>query len=189
MLDRRHFLAAGGASLALASLGLPADALAATGLKLGQPQPFSFERLAALAESLAAQPFVAATPLPAGVLDRIDYEAHGKIRFDPDSALFRDGPGNFPVTFFHLGRFFPNPVRMHLLETAAGDSFAREILYDPGYFDMPADSPARKLPPGAGFAGFRFQESRLGDPKQLDWKKNDWVAFLGASYFRAIGEL
>ena len=23
----------------------------------------------------------------------------------------------------------------------------------------------------------------------LDWKKNDWVAFLGASYFRAIGEL
>jgi len=189
MLDRRHFLAAGGTSLALASLGLPADALAATGLKLGQPQPFSFERLAALAESMAAQPFVAATPLPAGVLDRIDYEAHGKIRFDPDSALFRDGPGNFPVTFFHLGRFFPNPVRMHLLETAVGDSFAREILYDPGYFDMPADSPARKLPPGAGFAGFRFQESRLGDPKQLDWKKNDWVAFLGASYFRAIGEL
>ena len=157
MLDRRHFLAAGGTSLALASLGLPADSLAATGLKLGQPQPFSFERLTALAESLAGQPQAAATPLPAGVLNSIDYEAHGKIRFDADSALFRDGPGNFPVTFFHLGRFFPAPVRMHLLETAAGDSFAREILYDPGYFDMPADSPARKLPPGAGFAGFRFQ--------------------------------
>ena len=37
-----------------------------------------------------------------------------------------------------------------------------------------------------GFAGFRFQEARSG---HLDWRKNDWVAFLGASYFRAIGEL
>jgi glucans biosynthesis protein len=51
---------------------------------------------------------------------------------------------------------------------------------------MPADSPARKLPDNSGFAGFRFQEARTG---KLDWRKNDWVAFLGASYFRAIGEL
>jgi glucans biosynthesis protein len=54
---------------------------------------------------------------------------------------------------------------------------------------MPADSPARKLPRGSGFAGFRFQESRLGDQQVKDWRKNDWVAFLGASYFRAIGDL
>ncbi len=54
---------------------------------------------------------------------------------------------------------------------------------------MPADSPGRQLPDGAGFAGFRLQESRLGDQSKLDWQKNDWVAFLGASYFRAIGEL
>ena len=51
---------------------------------------------------------------------------------------------------------------------------------------MPANSPARELPPGAGFAGLRVQESRDGP---LDWRKNDWVAFLGAAYFRAIGEL
>ena len=51
---------------------------------------------------------------------------------------------------------------------------------------MPADSPAHQMPEGAGFAGFRFQERRTGS---LDWKKNDWVAFLGASYFRSIGEL
>src|SRR6202012_3724696 len=57
---------------------------------------------------------------------------------------------------------------------------------DQSYFDMPADSPAKALPKGAGFAGFRIQEPRDGP---LDWRKNDWVAFLGASYFRAIGEL
>ena len=48
------------------------------------------------------------------------------------------------------------------------------------------DSIARKLPQGAGFAGLRIQEARDG---ALDWRKNDWVAFLGADYFRAIGEL
>ena len=189
MLDRRSFLAAGSASVALASLGLPAAALAATGLKLGNPAPFSFERLAAQARSLAARPYVVDGTLPADVLERIDYETHGKIRFDTGSALFKDGPGAYPVTFFHLGRFFQVPVHMHVLETAGGDVFSREILYDAAYFDMPADSPARQLPDGAGFAGFRLQESRLGDQAKLDWKKNDWVAFLGASYFRAIGEL
>ena len=95
----------------------------------------------------------------------------------------------WPVTFFHLGRYFQKPVRMHVVEGGK----AREIVYDESYFEMPADSPAKQLPPGAGFAGFRFQESRSGHPgrkgEKLDWRKNDWVAFLGASYFRAIGEL
>jgi glucans biosynthesis protein len=86
------------------------------------------------------------------------------------------------VTFFHLGLFFQKAVRMHVVE---GD-MARQIIYDQSYFDMPANSPARDLPKGAGFAGLRVQEARDG---LLDWRKNDWVAFLGAAYFRAIGEL
>ena len=189
MLNRRTFLAAGSTSLALASLGLPAAALAAQGLKLSQPTPFSFDMLLAQAQALSAQPFVADKPPAPEVIERIDYETHGKIRFGTDNALFKDGPGAFPVTFFHLGRFFPTPVHMHVLENASGDLFSREILYDAAYFDMPPDSPARQLPAGAGFAGFRLQESRLGDQSKLDWQRNDWVAFLGASYFRAIGEL
>ncbi len=36
---------------------------------------------------------------------------------------------------------------------------------------------------------FASQESRLGNQTKLPWQQNDWVAFLGASYFRAIGEL
>jgi glucans biosynthesis protein len=120
-----------------------------------------------------------AHPAP-DVLRKIDYEAWGKITFNSDHALFNDG--RFPVTFFHLGMFFQKSVAMHAVE--GGE--AREIVYDQSYFDMPADSVARQLPKGAGFAGFRIQEPRDG---KLDWRKNDWVAFLGASYFRAIGEL
>ncbi|QHJ01628.1 glucan biosynthesis protein D [Xylophilus rhododendri] len=191
--DRRSFLAAGSATLALAALGATgsarAQAAGATPLRLSEPRPFSFDDLTEQARRLAAAPFAPGTPLPQDVLDKIDYDAHGKIKFKPESALFANGPGNFPVTFFHLGRFFQTPVHMYVLENAGGDYFAREVVYDDKYFDMPADSPAHQLPDGAGFAGFRFQESRAGDQQKKPWQTNDWVAFLGASYFRAIGEL
>src|SRR5690606_30570213 len=83
--------------------------------------------------------------------------------------------------------FFQIPVRMYVVEPER--ETAREIIYDEEYFRMPVDSPARELPRGSGFAGFRFQESRFGDKSDPDWRTNDWVAFLGASYFRAIGDL
>jgi glucans biosynthesis protein len=162
---------------------------AASGLSLGRPQAFSFDALAAQMRASAARSYRPEPSAPANVLDRLDYAALGKIHFNTDHALFRDGPGSFPATFFPLGRFSRTPVHMHLLSGTEEHATAREILYEPSYFIMPPDSPARALPRDAGFAGFRFQESRLGDQHQLDWHKNDWVAFLGASYFRAIGEL
>jgi glucans biosynthesis protein len=185
MIDRRNFLAAGGASFALSVLGIAPTAQAARRLKLGSAAPFSYETLVERARALAGKPYEAPQPLSREVLERIDYDAHGKIHFRTDLALFANGPGQYPVTFFHLGRYFQTPVRMYVVEQGQ----AQEVIYDPDYFDMPADSPAHELPKGAGFAGFRFQESRLDNQERLDWRKNDWVAFLGASYFRAIGEL
>ena len=182
-VDRRAVLTALAASTAagLVSVGGAAMA-AAAGLKLGDAVPFSFDLLKETARKMATQPYQGpAKPAPE-VVGKIDYEAWGKITFDTDYALFADGPGRFPVTFFHLGKFFQKAVEMNVVE---GES-ARTIIYDQSYFHMPVDSPARQLPAGAGFAGFRFQEARDG---KLDWRKNDWVAFLGASYFRAIGEL
>lgn len=188
-LDRRTLLTGAGATATLAALGFTPEALAQQGLKLGQAEDFTFEALKAQAKQMAAQEYQPPPSPRPDVLQRIDYDAHGKIRFKPEMALWANGPSPWPVTFFHLGRYFQKPVRMHVVEAGR----AREIIYDESYFEMPADSPARGLPTGAGFAGFRFQESRSGHPgrkgETLDWKKNDWVAFLGASYFRAIGEL
>jgi periplasmic glucans biosynthesis protein len=190
MIDRRSVLTAVASSVALSALGLPLGARAATaGLKLGKPQPFSFDALIQEMQSRATQPYAQQGSLPQSVLERIDYAEHGKIKFNSDFALFRDGPGEFPVTFFHLGKYFRAPVHLYALSAAGGSPVATEILYDSGYFSMPPNSPARELPKGAGFAGFRLQESRTGDQQNLDWHTNDWVAFLGASYFRAIGEL
>ncbi len=194
-MDRRNFLTGTAALGALAADGFGETALAQQGLKLGPAQTYSFDALKARARAMAAAPY-APPPRPRpDVLERIDYDAHGKISYKTEFALWADGPSPWPVTFFHLGRFFQKPVRMHVVEAAAGDRprAAREIVYDERLFDMPKDSPAHELPENSGFAGFRFQEARAGFPgpkgTPLDWRGNDWVAFLGASYFRAIGEL
>jgi glucans biosynthesis protein len=182
-IDRRATLRALAASAAAGLVSAAGGAAnAASGLQFGPSQPFAFDALKSEARSLAARPYEPPPAPSSAILDRIDYEAWGKIVYDTDAALFADGPGRFPVTFFHLGKYFQRPVEMYLIEGGA----ARRIVYDQSYFHMPSDSPARELPKGVGFAGFRLQEPRDG---KLDWRKNDWVAFLGASYFRAIGEL
>ncbi|GAA0586474.1 glucan biosynthesis protein D [Caenispirillum bisanense] len=153
----------------------------AGGLHLGAPFAFRFEDLIARARDAAARPYAAPYRPRPEVTAAIDYAAHGQIRYRPDLALYADGPGDYPATFFHLGQFFQKAVKMHRVT----DGQAQEIRYSPDYFAMPADSVARQLPPDAGFAGFRLQESR----QQERWKTHDWLAFLGASYFRAIGAL
>ena len=179
MINRRNLLRS---AAGVAGVGIAPSPSSAAGLVLGPPAAFSFEALAQEAARLARLRYSAPPHPDAAILNRIDYDAHGKIKFKTDLALWAEGPSPFPVTFFHLGRYFQNPVRMHVVE----GGLAREIYYETGYFDMPADSPARELPANSGFAGFRFQERRDG---RLDWHTNDWVAFLGASYFRAIGGL
>jgi glucans biosynthesis protein len=178
--DRRAVLK-GAAALALCGHGA-ADAGAAENLKLGPAKPFSYDLLKANAKRLASLPYVPPTRPAPEIVGKIDYEAWGKIAFDMDKALFADTPQRFPVSFFHLGMFFQKSVEMNLVER----NMAREIIYDQSYFSMPENSVARGLPQGAGFAGMRIQEPKDGE---LDWRKNDWVAFLGAAYFRAIGAL
>jgi len=137
---------------------------------------------------MARQPYVVPVGPPNEILDEIDYDARARIRFDTDAALFANGPGPYPVTFFILGGLYRLPVRIYLVEESRTGQTAREIVYEAGYFEMGSDNPAKGLPKDSGFAGFRFQESRVGN-QTLDWRNNDWAVFLGASYFRAIGEL
>ena len=82
----------------------------------------------------------------------------------------------FRLQFFHVGRSFTEPV--HLYEVVDGQ--AREILYDPAMFEWDKSGVDPQLMKDhAGFAGFRVQFV-------TDWR-DDVAAFLGASYFRAVG--
>ncbi len=181
-VDRRTVIK--GVAATAATLPAIPKALASPGddLEYDEPKPFSYDLFKASARDLAHAPYRPPLRPAPEVLQKINYEEWGKIRFHMDASLFADGPGKFPVSFFHLGLFFQKAVEIHVIE----NGMSRRIIYDQAYFDMPANSVARQLPKGAGFAGLRIQEARDG---QLDWRKNDWVAFLGAAYFRAIGEL
>jgi len=151
-------------------------------VNFGSAKPFSYEALIERARAMSVVAYVPPPqPMP-DVVQKIDYEAWGDIRYNTDHALFADGPSVYPVTFFHLGMFFQKSIKMHAVE--AGKS--REILYSNSYFNMSRDNVAHKLTDkSAGFAGFRLQESR----NRSDWRTQDWIAFLGASYFRGIGAL
>lgn len=180
---RRAFLASTAAGLLtplLPRIALPAPPAAHT-LRMAPEREFSFAALIERARQLAQEPY-RVPPRPAPELVRsIDYDVHGQIKFRTDLSLYRSGGSLYPVTFFHLGALFPKKVTMNRLD----HGLAAEIIYSPSYFDMPEASVARQLPDNAGFAGFRLQEAR--DEKH--WRTHDWAAFLGASYFRAIGDL
>src|SRR3984957_11519109 len=101
MIDRRSVLTAAASSLVLSALGLPLRALAAvSGLKLGKPQPFSFDGLVKEMQQRATTTYVRDKSLPQGVLDRIGYDEHGKLKFNPATPLLRDAPGPSPAPFF-----------------------------------------------------------------------------------------
>ncbi|WP_279483160.1 glucan biosynthesis protein [Aureimonas sp. SK2] len=172
-LNRREWM------MGLAALGLASatrGALAADGdlLQFGAPEPFSFDALVERARALAASPYVPEVPRSGDVLERIDFDQHWRIQYKKSETL-QLNDGKAPIRFFHLGRYFKLPVGIHVVENGE----ARTLRYDPNLFTIPADSPAKELPDDIGFAGFRVLEPG---------SDADWLAFLGAAYFRTSGE-
>ena len=139
--------------------------------ELGPAKPFSFETLAGDAKALAEKPFEPYPVQTPELFEKIDYDAHWKIRFRADHTV---DVGDAPVQFFHQGRYFKEPVTINLVE----DGEPRELVYSADYFDMPEDSPAKAVEDVAGWAGFRVMRPDM---------KTDWISFLGASYFRTDG--
>ncbi len=191
-VSRRRLLrdaAALGALLAGApAFARPARAQGA-GPPLGEAEGFSWPGLVARVEAMARAPY-RPPPRPAPELvQRIDYDAHGKLRLHPEFALWGEAGGVYPVAFVHLGRWFPKSVRLYALDAPAdtGETAAREILYRPEMFTVPPDHPAAGLPPEeSAFAGFWLQESR----RSGDWSERaPWASFVGATYFRTVGAL
>ena len=133
----------------------------------GRSAPFSFDQLKAQADALARHPYRVSRPTPGA--ERIGYDAANAIDFASARALFQDRPGASPVRLFAPRASAPSSVSLHVVE----DGVARAVSPDPALFGR-ADGIA--APTSA--SGFRVME-RGGD--------GDWLAYLGASYFRAAG--
>jgi glucans biosynthesis protein len=187
MLDRRTFLQIALAAQAMAAI----DKASAEdpGLHFGPPQKFSYDWLKSHAEALAKKDYIPPARPDPDLVASIDYDAQGKIKFRDDYALYGEGhPGAFPITFVHVGKYFPKTVRMYAVEQAKDETVAREVIYDPNYFSvLPGSAAARLAPAPSHIAGFWIREPKAGPE---DWRAAEpWVTFQGASYFRAKGEL
>lgn len=137
---------------------------------------FDYAWLKGEARRRAGMPYVTPdTALPAA-LAGLDYDRFQSIHFRSDHALWADAGLPFRVQFFHRGYTYREAVRIYEVV----DGRAREIEYDPSAFDLAgARVDGAALPHHLGFAGFRLHF-------HTDFQR-DIVAFLGASYFRAVG--
>lgn len=162
---------------ALAALAGGSALAPALAQPLARPAPLktSFDDLIEKARRAAAAPFTPAPNPAPDLIEKIDYDAHWKIRWREDASL-APGGADHPVQLFHPGRYFPHPVQIYVRDGAQA-AWSR-VPFDLTNFDMPDDSPAHDLPEGYGYAGFRVMRPGM---------KPDWVSFLGASYFRTDG--
>ncbi len=173
MIDRRSLLI-GTAALGLA--GAESAAAPEHSMVFGPAVPFSFDALTRTAKDLSQKPFQKAVPRDLELLERLDFDAYQQIKFRPELAIWAHGGGPYPVELFHVGRYFKEPVRIFAV---SANGLAQEILYSPDLFTFGKSSFAKALPADSGFAGFRV----LTAPGETDW-----LAFLGASYFRSPAE-
>ena len=175
-MRRRQLL---GRALALAAAPLAGTMLRAApadAATLGNAEPFDFASLKGRARALAQAAYQPPSSELPPALAQLGYDAFQSIRFRPGHDLWVGDKLDYRLQFFHRGYTFAKRVRM--FEVVQG--VAREIYYDPGMFELAAAHlDARTLGPQLGFAGFRVHF-------HTNWDA-DVAAFLGASYFRAVG--
>lgn len=144
--------------LSLAGLAaFPAVAGAAMGLRLGPARPFSWEGLVSEARAGAARPWVEQRPSTRAAKD---FDAATRITYGKAQAL----PGGVRL-FPTAQRVAPYPVDIFLVEQGK----ARRLESTDGLFSNGGT---------ADPAGFRIMTPS---------GQSDWMAYLGASYFRASG--
>jgi glucans biosynthesis protein len=163
--------------LAIALLGSMPRAMAQATNTATAPTRFTLETVPRLAQAMAGQPYRAPDEQLPASLDT-GYDAYRDLRFDPAQALWRREALPFQVQMFHRGFLFKQRVELWRVH----EGRAEPIPYSPGLFDFPQGV----TPPedqALGFAGFRVH-TPLNQPDVFD----ELIAFLGASYFRALGK-
>jgi len=144
-------------------------------------QAFDFESVDRMARALAAKAYTKPAPpvLPKALKD-LTYDQMRDVRFDTSRAFWRNEKLPFELQFFHLGgAYLDLPVKIHEVV----DGKAREIAFNPEWFNYGKNDIDRSQLRKLGFAGFRAHYT-LNTPRY----KDEVVVFLGASYFRALGQ-
>ncbi len=137
---------------------------------------FDYAWLKGRAKFLAEQAYVSHEGELPKSLQKLTWDQYMQLAFNSDHALWKSEAALFRAELFHLGLFFKTPITMYELK----DGKVKEIDYTPDLFTYGKSGvKGKELPKDLGFAGFRLRY-------HTDWTR-DLIAFLGASYFRAVG--
>jgi glucans biosynthesis protein len=159
------------AAISLACASASVDAYAVT------PVGWSFADVDEQAQKLAAAPFTPSPELPPD-LKALNYDTYRLIVFEHLRAIWKNH-APFWLECFHRGYLFKDKVAINLIE---GDKVA-PLAFEPALFEYRGALSNLQFPADSGFAGFRVLGRFESSPNFLEI-----ASFLGASYFRAIGE-
>ena len=172
MLERRAFLRNLGVGLlAVASRPAFAQVRPRAGRPAAARAKDIFNQLDGVARARAAKP-AGPRPAVAPELARLSYDHYRQIRYRPARGLWRGEGRPFEVQFFHEGRGFPG------VDVFVDDA---RLPFDPGRFIYPAGIDPARLGK-VGYSGLRVHAPF----KRADYP-DEFLVFLGASYFRAVG--
>lgn len=156
---------------------LQANAISAAQINL---ENTVWKKVAEQAKQLSKQPFQAPQIKLPKVLTELDYDHYRSIRFKPEASIWR-GQSPFELQLFHTGYLYPHSVNIHLVSKNSDQALAFSKNFF-RYDDIAAPLSESNMEE-AGFAGFR-----LHYPLNTTSYKDEFLVFLGASYFRLIGQ-
>lgn len=140
---------------------------------------FDRDWLVAHARDLSTRPF-APRPLAAdNPLRALSYDQHRLIQFDAAAAIWREEQLPFQLQLFHPGFLHNIPVGIHLVSNGV----ATELPFSPRYFDYSRSLVTIDPTDVGGYAGFRVHY-----PINTPTRHEEFLVFLGSSYFRGVGK-
>lgn len=143
------------------------------------PKRFNFADVRRRAEVLATQPFQDTVAKIPDFLAKLDYDQYRDIRFKAEKTLWRDAGLPFEIQFAPLGFLFNRQVTINII----ADGESKPVEYANDLFDYGRNQVPDNLPKDLGFAGFKVLY-----PLHSDNHYDEVAVFLGASYFRAVGQ-
>ncbi|WP_235971119.1 glucan biosynthesis protein [Azohydromonas caseinilytica] len=141
-------------------------------------QAFGLADVAERARVLAQQPWKPPTTTREPALLDLSYDEYRALRFDPAQSTWRGAGLPFELQYFHVGRGFAHPVQLHEIQGGR----ATPLRIPDNAFGRQAKGAPAGTAPAAEIAGFRVHY-----PINRPDYKDEVIAFLGASYFRAVG--
>ncbi len=140
---------------------------------------FSFENIVEKAQNLSKKDFKPQTVELNNTFKNMSYDDFRDIRFLREKGPWFNKKLPFELHLFHLGNIFHEKVTINEIDKG----IATPLRYNKEFFDFGRNRITEEIADDLGYAGFRLHYP-LNRPTYYD----ELIAFLGASYFRCLGQ-